>query len=120
MTKDSRHSEGTTAHDIDALNLFEGHIIRFDDSQENAFVFVENEATSEYRWVDCHRLESLVPLKEGQAFVLWQKIADPDNPVSLFFPATPRSHLSEEQLAERNKRVREHIKTLDDLKVDVY
>jgi hypothetical protein len=120
MTKDYRHSEGTAAHDIDALNLLDGHIIRLDDSRENAFVFVENDATSEYRWVACQELGSLVTLKEGQAFILWQKISDPDNSVSLYFPAIPRSRLSEEQLAERNKRVREQIKALDDLKVDVY
>lgn len=120
MNRDYRDLAGPSANDLNTLDLFDGHIIRFDDTRENAFVFIENDATSEYRWVGCQELGSLGPLEEGQAFILWLKSTDPNNSVSHFFPAVPKSLLSDEELAERNKRVREIIKTLDDLKVEIY
>ena len=120
MTRDHPDSTPASSGNINPLDLFDGHIIRFDEDRQHAFVFIEHDVTGEYRWVSCQELRLLGPLEEGQAFILWQKTTDSGSLTSLFLPAVPHSMISEEYLAERNKLVNEHIKTLDELKVDVY
>jgi hypothetical protein len=120
MNQDADSFDGASANDIKTPEHLDGHIIRFDDTGESAFIFIENGDMSEYRWVACQELGALGPLQEGQAFVLLQETTNSDEPVFRFSPAAPKSLLSEEELAERNKRARERIKPLDDLKVDIY
>ena len=120
MTRDKPNPTAATSGNIKPRELLDGHIIRFDEDRQHAFVFIDHDVSGEYRWVNCQELHSIGPIEEGQAFILWQKTTDSGSLVSLFLPAVPHSMISEEDLVERNKRVDEHMKTLDDLKVDSY
>lgn len=120
MTRDKPNPTAATSGNIKPRELLDGHIIRFDEDRQHAFVFIDHDVSGEYRWVNCQELHSIGPIEEGQVFVLRQKKTDSGSQDSLFLPAEPYAMTSEEDLAERNKRVDEHIKTLDELKVDAY
>ena len=105
------------AASVSGLTRMTGHIVRIDDDE--ALLAIDRGDDIEFRSVEKDSIEPFGLDEEGQGFVLLEQSLGLRQ-VSFFVPAVPQSLLSEEEVAERNKRVDEHIKTLDDLKVEVY
>jgi hypothetical protein len=108
------------ADSVEGLDRLKGHIVKFDEENEKALILVEGNEESGYRWVDRELLNPLGLMEEGQAFVLWEQSADPDNAMYLFLPAIESKLMPDDEFEKEVELLREAETPLRDYEAPSY
>ena len=106
------------AEALPEIDRFPGHVVRVEGRE--SLILVETPEGEDLRWVDSDYLTTFGLDEADAPFVLMDQHWSPDVRTSYFQPAIVGSDVSEDQLAEIEKDIREHERPMRDANVPSY